>query len=217
MAKSRPIPPVDPHASPFVNAALIISAHLNALLSYERYLANPDEVYQLHQMRIAAKRLRYTMEIFEEIYTSYTSFGKSFLAAIEEVKMLQERLGAIHDADVLVPQLTAHLDSLIRPGCGSTRDKEPLVGVHLVDFDACLGLLTLCRKTQAERVKQYDQLLRHWRQIEERKVFEKLRALLRDTVAASLPTTEPPPSAELAAALTASTPVTEPASPEDNA
>ena len=48
-------------------------------------------------MRIAAKRLRYVLEITE------TCFGAEAFAARRAVKELQSVLGDIHDCDVMLP------------------------------------------------------------------------------------------------------------------
>jgi hypothetical protein len=182
MAKADLIPFLDPEGSIFVNAALILGTRLNEMLAYEDCLLDPTRVYELHQMRIAAKRLRYTLEIFQKVYADHTRFGKEMADAIEKVKALQEHLGEIHDADVLAPQLTAHLARLLKPGYEADRGNAPVVGVHLVDFDACQGLLTLCRETRAARDKRYQLLLREWEKLREGRFFAQLRALLRNAI-----------------------------------
>jgi CHAD domain-containing protein len=75
--------------------------NLTVFLGYEKYISNPDAVAELHAMRIAAKQLRYTLEIFSPLYADEL---KSY---IQSVKTAQEMLGEIHDCDVwsvLVPQ-----------------------------------------------------------------------------------------------------------------
>jgi hypothetical protein len=190
---------VDPHVSLTENAARMIEARLAAMLAYERFLAQPDRVYELHQMRIAAKRLRYTLEIFQDLYKSAKEVASVYKNALEEIRGLQDHLGEIHDADVLVPQLTEHLAGLLSAGYGTDKKGEPVVGVHRVDFDACRGLLTLCTQTRAARDARYGQLLDHWRRLRESQLFERLIALLTDTL--SLPTPRAAESAADAAPL----------------
>jgi hypothetical protein len=190
MAKAKPIVGIDPQAPLIVNAALILGTRLGEMLAYESALSDPDRVYELHQMRIAAKRLRYTMEMFQDAYEAFSRFGKPFAAATDEIKQLQEHLGELHDADVLAPQLTEHLARLLKPGYGTDKRGEPVVGVHHVDFDACQGLLTLCQEIRTQRDARYRQLLEHWEQLQAQDYFGKLRALLRDALEeASLYTT----------------------------
>ena len=47
-------------------------------------------------MRISAKRLRYTLELFRP------QFGKAGERQIERVKTVQELLGTLHDHDVRI-------------------------------------------------------------------------------------------------------------------
>jgi hypothetical protein len=49
---------------------------------------------QLHELRIACKHLRYTLELFEP------ALGKDAPGQIELVTAMQEQLGSLHDADV---------------------------------------------------------------------------------------------------------------------
>ncbi len=67
-------------------------------------MRDPENVEELHNMRIAAKRLRYTMELFTPC------FGDDFQRSLKTVEAIQERIGAIHDCDVLLPLLSRTLD-----------------------------------------------------------------------------------------------------------
>ena len=113
-----------------VNAARLIGKRLDAFLSYEPYLAYPDKVYELHEMRIAAKRLRYTMEIFQDAYALRPDVGAQFGQALDAVKAVQEHLGALHDADVLVPRLLEHLAHILRDGYGTPPHEAHHVTAH---------------------------------------------------------------------------------------
>ncbi len=72
---------------------------LDDLRTFEPCLANPEDHEQHHAMRIAAKRLRYTIEICKSIY------GGRLDGVLEAVKQVQSLLGDIHDCDVWVEQL----------------------------------------------------------------------------------------------------------------
>lgn len=178
MAKAKPIQGMDPEAPLLANAALIINTRLQEMLDFERYLADPDNVYELHQMRIGAKRLRYTMEMFQEAYSTFSADGQEFAKAIEEIKKLQELLGEIHDADVLVPQLLDHLALLIREGHGKDKKGLPVAGVHRVDAEACEGLLAVCRAARDERDVSRKNLQEVWDRLTETRYFDNLRSLL---------------------------------------
>jgi hypothetical protein len=180
MARAEPIHGLEPKAPLAVNAALIIGTRLDEMLAFTPYLTDAEAVYELHQMRIAAKRLRYTMELFQEIYAPTPDFATRFSAGLETVKALQDHLGFLHDADVLVPQLTAHLTHLLKDSFGTDHRDEPVVGVHFVDFDAGIGLLTLCRETRFERDARYAKFLTDWTQWQEQELFNGLITLLEE-------------------------------------
>jgi len=61
---------------------------------YANALADPERITAHHEMRIAAKKLRYTMETYRDLY------GDGLAPAIKMVKELQDYLGDMHDCDV---------------------------------------------------------------------------------------------------------------------
>ena len=54
------------------------------LLQYERWVHNPDAVAEHHAMRIAAKKLRYTMETYAPVYR------RNLKKPLARVKKIQE-------------------------------------------------------------------------------------------------------------------------------
>lgn len=89
-----------PHAL-YLNAAGAIQKRLDEFIAYEPFVHRPECVIELHAMRIAAKQLRYTMEVFAPIYPG------ELQAYLQAVKTSQELLGDIHDCDVwqaFIPQ-----------------------------------------------------------------------------------------------------------------
>ncbi|HEY7123030.1 MAG TPA: CHAD domain-containing protein [Ktedonobacterales bacterium] len=80
-----------------------IAAHLQPLLfarlaelrRWSDVARNPDASQEQHQLRIAAKRLRYTLELFSDALPRQAS---EFIQALSE---LQDVLGALHDQIVL--------------------------------------------------------------------------------------------------------------------
>ncbi|MDY0170935.1 MAG: CHAD domain-containing protein [Thermoguttaceae bacterium] len=76
-----------------------INAQLEELLGHEGGLADPSASAEHHAMRIAAKRLRYTIEIVKPVY------DKSLDAMLKAVKRIQTLLGDIHDCDVWAERL----------------------------------------------------------------------------------------------------------------
>lgn len=73
-----------------------IKSDLDAFLSYEKFIHEPDNSEKLHAMRIAGKHLRYSLEIFAPIYK------EALFPHIQIMKDIQDELGAMHDDDVWV-------------------------------------------------------------------------------------------------------------------
>ncbi len=73
-----------------------IRLRLEEFLTYEPHVAYPERSAELHQMRIAAKHLRYTLEVFEPLY------DRALRKPIKIVKEIQELLGEVHDCDVWI-------------------------------------------------------------------------------------------------------------------
>ena len=106
MAKALPLYAVNPRESLRSNAPLMLHTRLEELYQFAPYISDPAKVDELHNMRIAAKRLRYTMEIFQPCFP-----GKDFSKLYDQVKSVQEQIGEIHDRDVRGPLLQDFLDS----------------------------------------------------------------------------------------------------------
>lgn len=78
-----------------------ISFRLDDFLSMQRYVYQQRRKDEHHQMRIYAKKLRYTMECFAPLYEDKLE------REIETIKAFQDVLGEMHDCDVwleFIPQ-----------------------------------------------------------------------------------------------------------------
>jgi hypothetical protein len=76
------------------------------LLSFDKAVRDPGNVRELHDLRIAAKRLRYTLEVLGGV------LGPAAAVVEDEARSLQDLLGEIHDCDVLGPRLETELANL---------------------------------------------------------------------------------------------------------
>ena len=103
MAKPRPVTGLHPDRRLRPNARRILAVRIDEVYSYDGVVADPSNVTELHNMRIACKRLRYLLEIFA------VAFEPDLEPFIDEVKSLQDLLGDIHDCDVQIPMLEDHL------------------------------------------------------------------------------------------------------------
>jgi CHAD domain-containing protein len=75
-------------------ARAIIRDRLKDLEKLSSSFYRPTEPTQLHDMRIAAKRLRYSIELFE------TCWGSHIARFAKQAARLQTALGTVHDCDV---------------------------------------------------------------------------------------------------------------------
>src|SRR4051794_20782151 len=96
VARPQTVHGLKPEATVRANAQKIVATRTAEFFSFAPYLANPAYVTQLHDMRIAAKRLRYALEIFAP------ALDADAAQCTDIVKEFQEIVGQIHDDDVLV-------------------------------------------------------------------------------------------------------------------
>ena len=112
---------------------------LDELVAYDPVVKNPDDASGHHRVRIATKKLRYTLEIYSPL------FPDQCRPAIRILKRLQQLLGELHDCDVWAHILAMavhnhHKRYLVR-GKGST----PVYPIEPV-----LVNILLNRKTQRD-------------------------------------------------------------------
>jgi CHAD domain-containing protein len=81
----------------------LIGARFDELLELGQNIFDPHDNKALHKLRIAAKRLRYAIELFA------ACLGGSILPFAKEVAKLQSRLGEVHDCDVWIADLSKRL------------------------------------------------------------------------------------------------------------
>lgn len=115
-----------------------------------RWRGQPRRVQELHQMRIAAKHLRYTLEGFASLY------GPRLPLFIARVVSFHRQLGDIHDHDVW----TQHLARYARARSRSRYEEAVLNKVNR----HCLDL----------RQKTYRVFVRNWSKARAGKFFEDL-------------------------------------------
>src|SRR5208337_3496435 len=75
-----------------------ISTRLNEVLALEPFVHDESAAEKHHELRIAFKRLRYTMEIFSPLYK------RGLIDQISLMKRFQDLLGEMHDCDVWIQE-----------------------------------------------------------------------------------------------------------------
>ncbi len=105
-------------AASYEAAYLHIMGRIADLFWYEPYLGDSSLKEKHHTMRIMAKRLRYTIEAFADLY------DEPLKGELKVIKKLQELLGDIHDCDVwveLLPRFLGEEEERFRSFFGSNR------------------------------------------------------------------------------------------------
>ena len=117
--KARAVEGLKPREPLRGNAGRIIRVRLDELRSFSDDALEPSAAAEAqHDMRIAAKRLRYVLEIVGPC------FGPEAKAARRAAKELQGVLGEIHDCDVLLPRAEG-VDSLAAHAASPPRAAFP--------------------------------------------------------------------------------------------
>jgi CHAD domain-containing protein len=122
--------PVQPHRVRDTMPSRIWAAYEN-VRAYESVMRWAD-VNTLHDLRIAAKWLRYTLEFVRE------ALGREAGPVIEKVVALQDHLGWLHDADVAAGLARAYL---VEHAGDLTEYESAAIGRYLVDRERELARL----------------------------------------------------------------------------
>jgi CHAD domain-containing protein len=188
VAKAKPITGLNPQASTHENACIIARTKLNELYSWQEYVDQPYALKELHNMRIAAKRLRYTLEIFTDVLPEECKL------ALKELEQLQQELGQIHDDDVMIALLRLCLTNLKGVINGKARQNEQkkqakstlppgllpilLEAKAAPNVDQRHGLEQLLKRTEQDRERHYQEFYQHWQHLQEQNFRERLFATL---------------------------------------
>jgi CHAD domain-containing protein len=157
--KARRVKGLDPTAPLGDNAEKIVRVRLDELTSFMPKAADPDEVVALHDMRIAAKRLRYILEV------TGSCFGPYAATSVKMVKDLQDLLGEIHDCDVQLPEVAAFLEQLIERDVAAA-GASPADLARTPHRRAYAGLVALQVHLRARRRALFGDFLELWRDYE---------------------------------------------------
>jgi hypothetical protein len=158
--KARKVEDLDPDGAVADNAERIILVRLDELCSFMPKAADPDEVIALHDMRIAAKRLRYILEITGPCFGPYTK------TATKLTKELQDLLGEIHDCDVQIPETVAFAERLVAQDAAALHaagEPAPRQAPHAREH---AGVALLLVHLRARRLLLFDQFLELWGTLE---------------------------------------------------
>ncbi len=107
---------LQPETSIAAHLQPLLFAHLSELRRWSDVARDPSHTQEQHQLRIAAKRLRYTLELFSDALPTQAS---EFIKALSE---LQDILGALHD-QIVLQGISER--ALAEPGPPETEEAHP--------------------------------------------------------------------------------------------
>jgi CHAD domain-containing protein len=161
--KARKVKKLDPAAPLAQNAARIVCIRTDELRSFAPEALDPAGSSAQHDMRIAAKRLRYVLEATE------LCFGKPAATARRRARDLQDLLGELHDCDVMLPRVQRHVEELrerdaraVREKAGDADDLEPTLAARAPHRTAYRGLEILAVYLKARRRLLFDRFTEFW-------------------------------------------------------
>jgi CHAD domain-containing protein len=187
--ESTPPAPLMPESLACVQEHVL--RQLDELLAHQESLANPEDRDRHHAMRIAAKRLRYTLEICRAVHPGRLD------AAVEATKKAQTLLGDVHDCDVWLD----HLDAFART------EQERIVAMfgHAGRFHRLLPGIEYLQSDLGDRRRlTFQHLVAFWADLQSQRLWEELRAVVHPAAEAAAPADRP---AEVVAPPTPSDPV----------
>jgi len=134
----------------------IILDRLQEFEALSNGLLNPFEIETLHDLRIAAKRLRYALELFQQCW------GRSITGYAKRIARMQGALGDLHDCDVWIAGLGKYI-------INARKHKQT---------EQVAALMWLLNHLVKLRTKHLRQAFARWRDWETHEASEKLRAAL---------------------------------------
>jgi len=167
MAKAWPAGKLEPDESLNFNARLILRVRIAEYYSYTPVVDDERQTAALHNLRISAKLLRYTLELFRAV------FGEPGEIQIERVREIQELLGQLHDHDVrialiedelakLAVEQTADLGRRLAAAPTSVHEAIATAALRPRPDDPRRGLLALLGRQHTARHAAYEQFYARW-------------------------------------------------------
>ena len=137
----------------------VVADGLQDLLDLGASLYEPFKIEELHEMRIAAKRLRYAIELF------VACWGARIAPFADEIAEMQSFLGEVHDCDIWIESFGKRLQR----GQGSVMTDGS-------DYQTVAWLLSEFVK---KRTKEYRSALKLWSEWEVKHFAERMREMIQ--------------------------------------
>ena len=133
MAKPRPIPELSADVSYAEAAASIVTVRSEELADHARGVLDTSDIERVHDMRVATRRLRAALEVFEPCFPR-----KAHRQVLRDVKRLADGLGERRDRDVAIAAMSGFNEKMPAPDrkgvsslIGRLRDEQGEANVAL--------------------------------------------------------------------------------------
>ncbi|HKR11496.1 MAG TPA: CHAD domain-containing protein [Pyrinomonadaceae bacterium] len=123
-------------------SADVIDERLKELEVLSNSLYKPFEVEALHEMRIAAKRLRYALELFQQCW------GRALATHTKNATQMQKALGDLHDCDIWIDSIGEQVNEARKQKHG--------------ELEGLIWLLSHFVKLRTKHLRQAYDLWREW-------------------------------------------------------
>jgi CHAD domain-containing protein len=110
VAKAKPIPDLSADDAYAEAAAKIVEVRTGELIEHAQGVLDTGDIERVHDMRVATRRLRAALEIFEPCFPA-----KPYRQALAEVKRLADALGERRDRDVAIASLHGFNEQMAAP------------------------------------------------------------------------------------------------------
>jgi hypothetical protein len=161
--KPRKVPKLGPDATLADAVRRIATVRAREVESFVPQALDPAEAKAQHDMRIAAKRLRYLLELVAP------ALGEPAADGAKAAKRLQTVLGEIHDCDEMLDRTQRHVERLrgedaeaLRHAAGGARDLDPAVARAAPNRARYRGLESLAAYLTARRSVLFERFVRDW-------------------------------------------------------
>ena len=117
MAKARPIEGLEAEEPYAAAAAKVVAVRAREVADHSRDVLDVADIERVHDMRVATRRLRAALEIFEPCFPA-----ERYRETLGEVKAIADALGERRDRDVTIAALDHFAEGLAspdRPGVAS--------------------------------------------------------------------------------------------------
>ena len=139
----------------------VIKTRLEEFIEASADIYSPFEIKDLHELRILAKRLRYSIMVFA------VCWGAEMEGIAKEIGSLQTSLGEMHDCDVWIENVSARLRKA-RSQRSHAEENAPLID----------GAAWLLRHFVKVRMEHYRDALDRWQEWEASGFLVNLKAML---------------------------------------